>query len=338
MTFPRVLTTALLALLVPVGLAAQEKQKSSSDLEKAAEEAWGDQDFGKAAEVLAKLVKVDENNAVAWFRLGYALHAEKQYDAALAAHKKASTFGIPQIKQLGSYNAACVYAIQKKKDDAFLWLNKAVDAGFKNASQFKTDSDMDNLRDDPRFVKLVEWVKSVDAVPSLQVYNYSSDRQSTRATYFDGNSSPGQLAIDYGSPKWLDKYKGILKNQKYINRRWRFGTNFWTNLDTNIPLTIAGQEIGAGLYYLTLTHQGSGKFALNVIEPEAVRKYRIDPFVAHLTKGGTDVELTHEVLDDIAEQLDIKIKVNKKKPSEGNLVVRFGPHKLTAPMKIHLVQ
>jgi Flp pilus assembly protein TadD len=78
MSFPRVLTAALLTLFLPVGLSAQkEKQQSpKTKLQKAAQQAWAHQDYAKAADVLAELVKVDENNATVWHRLGYALHCQ----------------------------------------------------------------------------------------------------------------------------------------------------------------------------------------------------------------------------------------------------------------------
>ena len=77
---------------------------------------------------------------------------------------------------------------------------------------------------------------------------------------------------------------------------------------------------------------------LDVLDSASVRKHRIDPYVAHLTKGGTGIELEHKETNDVAEKLDIKIKVKKQQPGKGALVIRFGPHALTAPLKIHLVR
>ena len=108
---------------------------------------------------------------------------------------------------------------------------------------------------------------SVDA--PIQVYNYATKRFGSRATYFAGKGSPGQLAIDYGSPKW----KRLLQrressDEKFINRRWRFGANFWTNLDTNIPLT---DERAPRSPPATTTSRSptraNKKFVLNVLDP-----------------------------------------------------------------------
>lgn len=95
-------------------------------------------------------------------------------------------------------------------------------------------------------------------------------------------------------------------------------------------MTIGEQKIEPGLQYLTITHKGDRKSVLNVLDSASVRKYRIDPYLAHFTKGGTDVELEHKETSDVAEKLDIKIKVQKQQPGEGALVIRFGPPTLTA--------
>jgi tetratricopeptide (TPR) repeat protein len=329
----------LLAVVLPLHLPAQHGQTPPrAALKQAAAAAWADQDWSAAAQALRQMVAVDQDDATAWFRLGYALHALRKYDDALLAHQKAASFQAAAIVQPATYNVACVYAIRKDKDRAFEWLHKAVDAGFVNVEQIDGDPDMDNLRGDPRLGKVIARMKQVAAATPMKVYNYVSKRLSTRATWFAGKGSPGQLAIDYGAPQWKDAFGEAIDNPKRIGQRWRFGADFWTSLDTNVPLTIHGTEVPAGHYYLTITHQGDRKFVLNVLDPKVVRKYRIDPYLAHLTKGGTEVALDHQLADAVAERLQIELQIDPVKKSKGRLVVRFGPHTLTAPLQVHLVR
>jgi hypothetical protein len=46
---------------------------------------------------------------------------------------------------------ACVYALLDRKDEAFGWLFKSLDAGFDASGTLRGDDDLDNLRGDPRF-------------------------------------------------------------------------------------------------------------------------------------------------------------------------------------------
>jgi non-specific serine/threonine protein kinase/serine/threonine-protein kinase len=54
------------------------------------------------------------------------------------------------------YNLTCAHARLKEKDEAFAWLDKAIDAGFVSHRQIEDDDDLFNLRRDPRFPKAVD--------------------------------------------------------------------------------------------------------------------------------------------------------------------------------------
>jgi tetratricopeptide (TPR) repeat protein len=53
------------------------------------------------------------------------------------------------------YNAACTYGMLKKKSEALETLRKAFAAGYANSDWASKDSDLECLRDDPEFQKLV---------------------------------------------------------------------------------------------------------------------------------------------------------------------------------------
>ena len=97
-------------------------------------------------------------NAMAWFNLGYSLHAQGRLDEALVAHKKAAEMPGP-AQTLAIYNTACAYALKGQKDKAFEWLKKTAEAGYKNTAQLDGDSDLDSLRDDPRYAEIIAMMK-----------------------------------------------------------------------------------------------------------------------------------------------------------------------------------
>jgi len=74
---------------------------------------------------------------------------EKALELALAARDLEDT-------GLTNYNVACMYSLKGDKDKAFKHLNRAIKLGMGGTGHdlvnlMKTDTDLDNLRDDPRF-------------------------------------------------------------------------------------------------------------------------------------------------------------------------------------------
>ena len=325
-----VLTGCLVALPAPT--------QSKKELTNAAEAAWEDQSWDKAAEAYAKLVKVDPENGLAWHHLGYALHALGRLDEALDAHIKAAE--LPGTgKATATYNIACVYALQKENDKAIEWLKKAAKAGFSNTDHMSLDPDMDNIREDPRYEKIVAAMESAEAMPAAQeAYVITTERASARLAYFGNNSSAGQLAISYGQPEWKDSYRDVLESGEFTNKRWRLGKDFWTTLDTNVPISVAGKKIAPGQYYMTIEYKGDDEFVLAFLDPNEVRSQKLDGFVAHYSKGGIEVPMKHGTSDEIAEKLSIEVVVGKENNTEGKLAIRFGPHTLTAPVTVYLTK
>ncbi|HEY0322202.1 MAG TPA: protein kinase [Pyrinomonadaceae bacterium] len=55
-----------------------------------------------------------------------------------------------------AYWTASVYALEKEPEEAFKWLERAIELGNENRKWFETDSNWASLRDDPRFKELME--------------------------------------------------------------------------------------------------------------------------------------------------------------------------------------
>ncbi len=88
---------------------------------------------------------------------------DKDYEKALKLAKEANKLALrtnaKPMHALTTYNLACMSSLLKKTDDAFEYLDKAIAlGGFGRdfVQQVEGDSDLDNIRDDPRYAKMLE--------------------------------------------------------------------------------------------------------------------------------------------------------------------------------------
>jgi hypothetical protein len=111
------------------------------------------EDYTHVEKLCREIVDEDSTNAQAWFLLGYSLHAQGELDQAIFAHLTATTF--PSTAPLSFYNLGCAHALKGNTDQAFKALHKAAELGITNPQQYKGDSDLKSLHDDPRWGKLL---------------------------------------------------------------------------------------------------------------------------------------------------------------------------------------
>lgn len=88
-----------------------------------------------------------------WFNLGYAELQKRNATASIDAFQRAMKLGY--LPPVTAYNIACAYSVAGRADEAFLWLEKARAAGFDLGHRLEKDSDLDGLRDDPRYERLL---------------------------------------------------------------------------------------------------------------------------------------------------------------------------------------
>jgi Tetratricopeptide repeat len=306
-------------------------------LARRAQEAIQSENWDEAVTQLRALLKIDPKDGRAWGDLGYALHISGKLDEALEAHLKAAEF--PRSKTRGLYNAGCAYALKKDKDKAFEYLMKAADAGFNDSQNLAGDTDLTDLHDDPRWAKVVEAIKNAKpSAASAFSFAQPGDRRGTRVAWIAGSATLGEIAIGYGAVTWKDGYGEKAKSKEFENKRWRLGKDFWTTLDSNIPVTIGTTAVPPGYYYLTLEKKSSGDFVLALNDAAAVKKGRFDAFQAESTQGGIEVVLKHETTPESASKLDIALTLAQDDPAKGALTIRFGPNKLSAPVAYQLAE
>jgi len=88
-----------------------------------------------------------------WSNLGYVRLAAEDERQAVRAYRKALDLGYR--KGVTMYNLACAHARLKERDEAFGWLDRAIEAGFTSWRRIEEDEDLFHLRRDPRFEKAV---------------------------------------------------------------------------------------------------------------------------------------------------------------------------------------
>jgi tetratricopeptide (TPR) repeat protein len=323
-----------LALLLGAAAPAQEPvtRPGAEPLRGEARAAVQSGKFDVAAASFAKLTELLPDDAEAWHMLGYSLHALGKLDEALKVHEKA--FGFPAVAATAAYNAACVHALKGDKDAAFGWLKKAIEAGFDQAGHVAEDPDMDALRDDPRYQKVLAALEQRAKAGGVQVYATMTERKCARLALFDKSGSPAQLAIQFTPVPWLEKYAELIDSEKMLGRQWRFGGDFWTSLDTSVDLAIGDVTVPAGYHYLTLRQPAAGEFELVVHDAAKVRAQHLDAYQAERLQGGLAIALEHDQVEECAGELMIGIKAKKGETGRGLFVVRFGPHVLEAPIAL----
>ena len=91
----------------------------------------------------------------------------------------------------GYYNFSCTYSLLKDKGPALDYLDKAIKAGYVNYMHIQEDSDLDNIRKDPAFVKLVFPLRKTGdymyIIKNAKAYNPNDKRPIPTFTYQSAN-------------------------------------------------------------------------------------------------------------------------------------------------------
>ncbi|HXJ95208.1 MAG TPA: DUF2911 domain-containing protein [Terriglobia bacterium] len=165
------------------------------------------------------------------------------------------------------------------------------------------------------------------------------DRGSARLLYWNGqtNAAAGQFAINYGRPVWHKEYDDPAKFDSITKGKvWRMGSNYWSNLYTDVPLTIAGTAVAPGLYFMGLQRSADGSsWNLAFIDPLKVRKERIDAFDIRKAKVEFTTPMSIEpASSEAVEKLTITLTHPENDIHNATLKVAWGHLALTAPVKV----
>jgi len=165
------------------------------------------------------------------------------------------------------------------------------------------------------------------------------DRASARVLYWNTqtNSAAGQVAFDYGRPVWKKEYNDPAHFDPMTKGKvWRMGSNYWTILDTELPLSIGGKKVPVGLYYLGLGRSSDGsKWSLAFIDPGKARKARLDAFQIGRAQVEFEAPMANvETAAETAEKLIITLSHPNDDIKHVTMRVAWGNLVLSTPIEV----
>lgn len=164
-------------------------------------------------------------------------------------------------------------------------------------------------------------------------------RARVRANFYVGKNgdpwatSPGQISIEYGQPPWKQEYNALLEKLP-AGRRWRLGSNFWSNLYSSFPFEVDGRSVEAGFYFMVLERTSADQWSLVLLQPEEMTRRQMDPWHVNLKDSGEGVitiPLQWEKNSDQKDELQIELKLDDDNPKKMKVHLSFGPHHFTSP-------
>ena len=184
-------------------------------------------------------------------------------------------------------------------------------------------------------------LQAQDNKPRPKIIAFGSDsaeRGTTRVGYWSNekNMGAGQFAIDYGRPVWRKEYDDAGNFDKITKGKvYRLGSNFWTTLDSDMPLTIAGKSIPAGSWYLGLHRSEDGAtWSLVFIDPMKARAAHIDASEIERAPIAYKAAMTVEQASESKEKLTIDLIFQKGNLKDVTLRIAWGKMQLSAPIVV----
>ena len=179
--------------------------------------------------------------------------------------------------------------------------------------------------------------------PNIIVFGSDSpDRGTTRVGYWNRakNHGAGQFAIDHGRPAWKKEYEDSGKFDTMTKGHiWRLGDNFWTTLDTDMPLTIAGKTVPAGVWYLGVQRSADGaQWSLVFIDPAKARAGHMDASKIDHAPVEFKAPLTLEQVTDSKDRVTIDLLYKAPEIRDVTLRIGWGKLQLSAPIKVPAVE
>lgn len=152
------------------------------------------------------------------------------------------------------------------------------------------------------------------------------------------NAAAGEFVITYGQPEWKAEYSKSENFDKMTKGKvWRLGKNFWTMLDTNLPLRVGGEQVAPGQYYLGVKRSKNGaRWKLCFINPETARAAKLDASGINAAEIAFTAPLKFSESSSNKEKLDISLAKAGSKLNRAQLVIAWGGFSLKTTVVANL--
>jgi len=110
--------------------------------------------YPEAIDELSLVILSEPDFAAAHAMIGLCYLKKKLRLHALAEFKRAVDLDSTDYHSM--YNVACVYSLENKPHPAVIWLKRAVENGFSDFTYIEQDGDLDNIRDHPEYIRLMQ--------------------------------------------------------------------------------------------------------------------------------------------------------------------------------------
>jgi hypothetical protein len=166
------------------------------------------------------------------------------------------------------------------------------------------------------------------------------ERGTSRILYWneEKNMAVAAVAVDFGRPVWKKEYENPSGFDRMTKGKvWRLGNDYWTILDSNLPMKIGGRDVPVGLWYLGLDRSANGsKWSLAFIDPLKARRTRLDPFAMETVPVDFKVPMTTENSASVTEKLTIALAASKEDMKNITMKISWGKLQLTVPVQVTL--
>lgn len=114
-------------------------------------------DYDRAIRDFDEAIRLDPKYVNAFANRGTAWAGKKDFDRAIRDYDEAIRLD-PKLG-LAYYNKACALALQEKSGPALDQLERALELNYRKFDHMEKDSDLDSIRDDPRYKELIQRYK-----------------------------------------------------------------------------------------------------------------------------------------------------------------------------------